>query len=132
MEMSTTANTTITRMNSVRESVRKKPSPASPSVALAPLTSSEDADGVALVIFPCPCELSPPLSPTLSPPDPLLLMLCVLTVVTVVSTTNDSTVHVSPISGNLCSASRMSSFVALTVLHKKVYSYHRMIMHCHF
>lgn len=44
MEMSTTATTTATRMNSVRESARKKPPSVSPSVVLEPPADSESAD----------------------------------------------------------------------------------------
>ena len=132
VEMSTTARITATRMNSVKDSARKKPPSEPPSVVLEPIADSESEDEGSVVTW-CPCELELSLLPLLLTdagsvvtwcPCELelsLLVLVLLTVnvvcvvvVTTLSTIKDTGVQVLLINGNLFSASWTSVSVAFT------------------
>ena len=132
MEMSTTARITATRMNSVKESAKKKLPSVPPSVVSEPIADSESEDEESVVTW-CPCELELSLLPLLLTEDKgsvvtwcpcelelslLALLLTVnvvwVVVVTTLSTMKDTGVQVLLMNGNLISASWTSSSVAFT------------------
>ena len=119
METSTIARMTTTRMNSVKESARKKPPlSGTPSVVLEPLTDSESEDDGSAVVLCCPCAPELPLLPLLLTINVACVLLNVgvvrVVVVTISLTMKDTRVQVLLIDGKLCSASWMSSSVAFT------------------
>ena len=119
METSTTAKITTTRMNSVKESARKKPSSSeTPCVVLGPLIDSESEDEGSAVVVCCPCELELPLVPLLLTVNVACVLLTVIVVrvvvITRLSTMKDTGVQVLSIDGKLRCASWISLSVTFT------------------